>query len=176
MGVDGRYGLIIDGREMLDGPTYAVKFPWDGHEVTRVVLADREHVKRAVDAAEAAGDAARRTPLWRRAELLDTVANRMIAMREELATLVTYEVGKTLKDSRVEVDRAASTLHFAADATRSLHDTTIPLDAMKGGEGRLAAVVREPVGVIAAITGFNFPLLLACHKVGPAIGGATRWS
>lgn len=165
------YGLVINGREVLDGPTFPVPFPWDGSHVTRVVLADRQQVTQAVGAAEAAGEVARRLPLWRRAEILDAVAGELAQRREELAVLVTHEVGKPIKDSRAEVDRSVSTLHFAADATRALHDATIPLDAMKGGEGRFGAVVREPVGIIAAITGFNFPLLLACHKVGPAIGG-----
>ncbi len=165
------YGLVINGREVLDGPTFPVAFPWDGSHVARVVLADRQQVTEAVGAAESAGEVARRLPLWRRAEILDAVARELAQRREELAVLVTHEVGKPIKDSRVEVDRSVSTLHFAADATRALHDATIPFDAMKGGEGRLGAVVREPVGIIAAITGFNFPLLLACHKVGPAIGG-----
>jgi acyl-CoA reductase-like NAD-dependent aldehyde dehydrogenase len=89
--------------------------------------------------------------------------------REECARIIAMEAAKPLKAARGEVDRTIMTYTFAAQEARRLYGETVPMDAAPGGEGRIAYTVKEPLGVIAAITPFNFPMNLVAHKVGPAI-------
>ena len=108
-------------------------------------------------------------PAHKRGAILNTMAGLVQSHAEELAKLMTLECGKPMKYTRGEAMRAVDTFNFAADEARRLHGETIPLDAASGGVGKIGYYVRVPVGVIAAITPFNFPLNLAVHKIAPAI-------
>ena len=88
----------------------------------------------------------------------------------ELAELLALETGKPIKEARVEADRGQQTLIASAIAARELAGEAIPIDAAPAGKGRMAMTIREPLGIIGAITPFNLPLNLALHKVGPALG------
>jgi acyl-CoA reductase-like NAD-dependent aldehyde dehydrogenase len=126
-------------------------------------------VDAAIAAAARAAPVMAEMPAHRRAEILSGVAARLTARREEFARTIAAEAGKALKYARIEVDRAASTFTFAAEEARRIHGETIPLDAVPVGEGYFGFYHRRPVGVVAAITPFNFPLNLVAHKVAPAL-------
>jgi acyl-CoA reductase-like NAD-dependent aldehyde dehydrogenase len=145
-----------------------VRSPYDGHEIDRVPACDASHVDRAVAAAVAAR---RETPLaaWKRAEILDRAAAAIGERHEYLAQIIAEEAAKPIKTARVEARRAISTFTFAAAEARSLSGEMVPIDASDVGEGKLAFTLRVPIGVVGAISPFNFPLNLVAHKVAPAI-------
>jgi acyl-CoA reductase-like NAD-dependent aldehyde dehydrogenase len=157
------------GNERIGGPeTIAVYAPYDGTELARVPRCGLEEVDRAV-AAAAAALAEDPLPPWRRAAVLDTAARLLEERVEEFARIIAAEAAKPLKTARVEARRAVSTFTFAAVAARTLAGEMVPIDAAEVGEGRLAFTLRVPIGVVGAITPFNFPLNLVAHKVAPAI-------
>lgn len=144
-----------------------VRSPYDGRIVGHVPMCDSSDVSRAVDSARGALN--RGLPAWKRAEILDKAAVSLSNHRERFASLISDESCKPVRTARVEVDRAISTFQFSAAQARSLSGEVVPMDASQSGEGRLGFTIRVPIGVIAAITPFNFPLNLVVHKVGPAI-------
>ena len=119
-------------------------------------------------AAKAALDAGP-LPAWKRAEILDRAAHRCSERVEELAQIIATESAKPIKTARVEAQRAVSTFTFAAVAARTLAGEMVPMDASAAGEGKLAFTLRVPIGVVGAISPFNFPLNLVAHKLAPAI-------
>jgi acyl-CoA reductase-like NAD-dependent aldehyde dehydrogenase len=149
------------------GETRTVRSPWDGSAVAAVPVVTADETRTAIDAAAAA----MREPLaaHERAEILDRAAAIIRDRREELARLLAREIGKPLKQALVEVDRCVQTLTFSAVEARTLSGRGIAVDAHPGGVGRRGHTIRVPVGVVGAITPFNFPLNLAAHKVAPAI-------
>lgn len=165
------YPIYIGGKWVNTEETYTLEFPYNGEAFAKVALATPKEAEEAVNQALSAKKAMAELPLWKRAEILNRAADLLMERQDQIAELLVYETGKILRDTKAEVGRAASTLRFSAEAARSLQGEMIPIDAMQGGEGRLTFTVREPIGVVGAITGFNFPLLLAAHKVGPAIAG-----
>ena len=94
---------------------------------------------------------------------------RSAARHEEVARLISDEAGKPLKAARVEAARAMSTYTFAAVEARKLAGEMVPMDAAQAGEGKLAFTLRRPIGVVGAISPFNFPLNLVAHKIAPAL-------
>lgn len=167
-GAAGVVPILVAGEEVRTDVTKAVRSPWDGSELAAVPVAGAEETRAAL---EAAHEAMTRSPLpaHRRGEVLERAAQTVRERREELAGLLVREVGKPLKQALVEVDRCVQTLTFSAIEARTLAGEGIPIDAHPAGEGRRGFTIRVPIGVIGAITPFNFPLNLAAHKVGPAI-------
>ncbi|MMZ55087.1 Sulfoacetaldehyde dehydrogenase [compost metagenome] len=108
-------------------------------------------------------------PAHQRASILNELARLLAEREEEVARIIALEAAKPIAMARAEVARSVETYKFAAEEAKRIHGETIPLDAAPGGESRVAYTVREPLGVIGAITPFNFPLNLVAHKVGPAI-------
>jgi acyl-CoA reductase-like NAD-dependent aldehyde dehydrogenase len=145
-----------------------VRSPYDGAEVGRVPKHTPDDVDRAV---RAAAQALRDEPLppWRRAEILERAARLLAERAEDFARITAREAAKPLKTARIEAKRAVSTFTFAAVEARRLTGDMVPVDAAEIGEGRLAFTLRVPVGVVAAISPFNFPLNLVAHKLAPAI-------
>jgi acyl-CoA reductase-like NAD-dependent aldehyde dehydrogenase len=127
-----------------------------------------EEVDRAVGVAAAVH---RKGPMsaWRRAEVLDAAARLLAARRDEFARTIALEAAKPIKTARIEAERAVSTFQFAAAEARTLTGDMVPLDASSPGEGRLGFTLRLPIGVVGAISPFNFPLNLVAHKLAPAI-------
>jgi len=159
----------FSGNGTADDPgTITVRAPFDGSELASVPKCGPAEVDRAVAAAKAAHDAAPLPP-WRRAEILDTAARLLGGRTEEFARTIAAESAKPLKAARIEARRAVSTITFAAAAARTLAGEMVPVDAAQVGEGRLAFTLRLPLGVVGAISPFNFPLNLVAHKVAPAI-------
>jgi len=163
------YKLLIDGQWVDAGPVMEVKNKYDGKVVGTLPTARKEDVEAAIDAAERAEDVMADMPAYKRAEILLKTAALLRERFDDLAKTIAAEAGKALKYARAEVDRAISTFTIASEEAKRLHGETIPLDAVPAGEGYFGFWVRRPVGVIAAISPFNFPLNLVAHKVAPAL-------
>src|SRR6476619_1952301 len=159
--------LFVSGEWIETGDWLEVRSPYSGDVVGRVGKAGADETRRAIDAAELA----MREPLpaHKRAEILVRVAGALGRRHEETARLISDEAGKPLKAARVEASRAMSTYTFAAVEARKLAVEMVPMDAAQAGEGKLAFTLRRPIGVVGAISPFNFPLNLVAHKIAPAL-------
>jgi acyl-CoA reductase-like NAD-dependent aldehyde dehydrogenase len=162
--------MLWTNGENVDTEKYRPLYnPFNGEKIADVAEASIQDVVRAIDAAEGAASAMAGMEAHKRADILQKVADFIQEDREECARIIAEESSKPLKAARAEVDRTIMTYSFASQEARRIHGETIPLDAAPGGEGRVAYTVKEPLGVIAAITPFNFPMNLVAHKVGPAL-------
>jgi acyl-CoA reductase-like NAD-dependent aldehyde dehydrogenase len=159
--------LLIGGEWVETGEWQEVRSPYSGDVVGRVPKGGADETRRAIDAAEAA----MREPLpaHKRAEILVRVAGALGRRHEEVARLISDEAGKPLKAAKIEASRAMSTYTFSAVEARKLTGEMIPMDASQAGEGKLAFTLRRPLGVVGAISPFNFPLNLVAHKIAPAL-------
>jgi acyl-CoA reductase-like NAD-dependent aldehyde dehydrogenase len=163
------YKLFIDG-QWVGGEEYLeVQNKYTLETIGVLPKARREQVEAAIAAAERAAPIMADMPPYRRSEILGRAAGLIRERREELARTIAAEAGKALKYARIEADRANSTFSIAAEEAKRIHGETLPLDAVPAGEGYFGFWVRRPVGVIAAISPFNFPLNLVAHKVAPAL-------
>jgi glyceraldehyde-3-phosphate dehydrogenase (NADP+) len=151
--------------------TIVVVNPSSGEEVGTVPAGTAADIDIAVRQAQAGVEEMRRMPLHRRAEILAATGQILLRETETLARLITAEAGKTIRETRAEVARAAGIFQLAAEETRRLHGETVPFDAMASGVGRTGYWTRVPLGVVGAITPWNVPLALAAHKIAPALGG-----
>ena len=158
--------LLVGGDWIETGEWIEVRSPYDGQVVGRVPKAGADETRRAIDAAEEA----MRTPLaaHKRAEILVKITAGIARRHEEAARLICAEAGKPIKTARVEASRAMSTYTFSAVEARKLGGEMVPMDAAQAGEGKLAFALRLPIGVVGAISPFNFPLNLVAHKLAPA--------
>jgi acyl-CoA reductase-like NAD-dependent aldehyde dehydrogenase len=163
------YKLLVAGEWIDDSSTLPVLDKYTGEVIATVPAASRETVERAIAAAHAAFPAYAKTPAHVRFRILEKTARLLDQYKEEIATLICREAGKAWKYSLGEVARGAETFQFAAEEAKRIHGETVPMDASAAGEGRMGFYVRSPVGVVAAITPFNFPLNLVAHKVGPGL-------
>lgn len=163
------YKLLIDGQWGGSGTPLEVKNKYSGATVGVINTATKEDLNRAIDAAERAEDVMADMPAYKRADILMRAAYLLRDNVEDMAKTIAAEAGKALKFARAEAERAVSTFTFAAEEAKRLHGETLPLDAAPAGEGFFGFWTRRPVGVIAAISPFNFPLNLVAHKVAPAL-------
>ena len=161
--------FYLAGKPMQAVETLRVVNPFDGSMVGRTWLAGDTEFDVAADAAVAAAPLMRRLPAYARASILITASREIERRKEEIARTLAAEAGKPIKDARIETDRAAMTFHVAAEEARRLGGEYVPMDLAPHGAGRLAIVKRFPVGPVAAISPFNFPLNLTAHKIAPAI-------
>ena len=159
--------LLVNGEWIETGDWIDVHSPFSGDAVGRVAKAGSEETTRAIDAAESA--MSEPLPAHKRAELLVRVAGSLGKRHDEVARTISDEAGKPMKAARVEAARAMSTYTFAAVEARKLAGEMVPMDASQAGTGKLAFTLRRPVGVVAAISPFNFPLNLVAHKIAPAL-------
>jgi len=144
--------------------------PYDGQVVSTAPICDAEDTEKALQIAKSAAKEAAQVPLSRRILWLEDVAKRLIEAKEDFALMLTREVAKPIAFSRIEVERCAETIKITAMELAGLHGETIPTDIMPSGKRTMAYYRREPVGVVACITPFNFPLNLVAHKIAPALG------
>ncbi|HWH55072.1 MAG TPA: aldehyde dehydrogenase family protein [Gaiellaceae bacterium] len=159
--------LLIAGEWVETGEWIEVASPYSGETVGRVPKAGAGETLRAIDAAEQA--MAEPLPAHKRAEILVRVAGYLGKRHDEVARTISDEAGKPMKAARVEAARAMSTYTFAAVEARKLAGEMVPMDASQAGEGKLAFTLRRPIGVVGAISPFNFPLNLVAHKLAPAL-------
>lgn len=171
---DARAPLLIAGRLVppSTGAWRDVIDPSRGTALGQVAVGGADDARAAVDAAAEVEERWGSTPAHARAAILRELARRVVLDREVLARLIAHEVGKPIVDARTEVDRAAGVYGVAAEETRHLGGESFPADAYptpEGNESRMLFTVRDPVGVVVAISPFNFPLNLLSHKVAPAL-------
>lgn len=146
-----------------------IKSPYNGEVIAAVAQADEKAIDTAIAiAAETFKTVMSKMPAHRRSEILDKTAKLLSENHEDLARTIAQEGGKPIKDARIEVSRAIGTFQIAAEEALRLNGEQLPMDRQPGNEGRIGIVLREPIGVVAAITPFNFPINLVAHKLAPA--------
>ncbi len=160
-------GLLIGGEWVETGDWLEVRSPYDGSLVGRAAKGGAAETRRAVDAAERA--MTEPLPAHERAAILDRMARAVDERSEEVARTISAEAGKPMKAARVEASRAVSTFTMSAVEARKLAGDVVPMDASPAGTGKLAFTLRVPIGIVGAISPFNFPFNLVAHKVAPAL-------
>jgi acyl-CoA reductase-like NAD-dependent aldehyde dehydrogenase len=171
-----RRGLIIGDQEIFTDADFPVRDKFTGEVIANVAKARKENVDQAVETALQTFNNDQLTP-YKRYEILKRASEILKDRKEEVALTIAREVGKTITDARGEVDRGVQTLILSSEEAKRIAGEVLPISASPGAENRVAYTIRAPIGVIAAITPFNFPFNLACHKIGPAIaaGNTTVW-
>ena len=163
------HGLFMDGRWIEDGDLVEVRAPYDGILVGRVTQARHEHTEAAIAASVKAFGTTKRLPAFERQRVLRRIAQQITERRDEFSRTLAQEAGKPIKLARIEVDRAIFIFNVAAEEATRIYGEYLPLDWQEFTAGRWGIVKRFPLGPIAGITPFNFPLNLVAHKVAPAI-------
>jgi len=164
--------LIQFSGKWHDRPTkLEVRHPYDGSVVDTVPVATAADVDAALAGAVQGAAIMRKLPGFERFQILRRAADAMLARRDELGRLISLEEGKTLAEGVFEASRAAETIELSAEEAKRLGGEVLPMDGAPGGAGKFGFTLRAPCGVVVAITPFNFPLNLVCHKVGPALAG-----
>jgi acyl-CoA reductase-like NAD-dependent aldehyde dehydrogenase len=165
----GTQGFFVDGKWIEDGDPVEIRAPYDGSVIASVFQGRREHAEAAIAAAVKAFGTTRRLPAFERQRVLRRVSENISERKQEFASTMAQEAGKPIKAARTEVERAIFTFNVAAEESTRLYGEYLPLDWQEFTAGRWGIVRRFPLGPIAGITPFNFPLNLVAHKVAPAI-------
>ena len=163
------FPFYLAGKPSRSNKPLDVINPYDGTTVGRTWLAGPAEFEAAANEAVAAVPRLRDLPSYERGAILSRISTMLAERREEVARIVATEVGKAIRDALTETDRAAMTFQVAAEEARRLHGEVLPLDLAPHGRGRIGIVRRFPIGPVAAISPFNFPLNLSAHKIAPAI-------
>src|ERR1700751_3200597 len=163
------HGFFVDGHWVEDGDVVEVKSSFDGTVIGRIFQGRRQHAEAAIAAAVKAFGTTRRLPTFERQRVLRRVSEGIMQRKEEFSRTLSQEAGKPIKAARTEVERAIFTFSVAAEESTRIYGEYLPLDWQEYTAGRWGIVKRFPIGPIAGITPFNFPLNLVAHKVAPAI-------
>lgn len=161
--------MYIGGKWVRCGEPHTIGLPYDGTPVGRFYGANAAMVADAIEAAREGARAMRRLSNFERADLLVRMMEIVRRDLSEFARLICCETGKPIREARGEAERALQTMIASAEVARTFCGEVVPMDAAPIGKGRMAITVREPLGVIGAVTPFNVPFNLMMHKVGPAL-------
>ena len=161
--------MLIAGEWVEKKTCIEVTNPFDGAVIDTVPCADASDVEAALEGAVRGAEAMRRLSARERSEILAKAACLLRERSADVARAIASEVGKTVREAEIEVERAGQTIVIASEEAKRIGGEMIPFDASPGGETKMGFYIRVPVGVVLAITPFNVPLNLACHKVAPAI-------
>ncbi|GAB3054323.1 aldehyde dehydrogenase family protein [Virgibacillus ainsalahensis] len=164
-------GSIINGKELSNSQnTLDVINPYTRETVEEIALASQNEVEVAINNAfDTFHSIMKKMPAYERSDILRKTADLLEERSEKFAQTIRKEAGKPIQSSRGEVQRAVQVIRFASEEAKHIAGEVIPMDGAVGGEGRLGLVKRIPLGVVGAITPFNFPLNLSLHKIAPAI-------
>jgi len=162
-------GFLVDGKWLESGDIVEIKSPYDGSVVGTVFQGRREHAEAAIAAAVKAFGTTRRLPAFERQRVLKRVAQGIGERKEEFSRTLSQEAGKPIKAARTEVESAIFTFTVAGEESTRGYGEYLPLDWQEYTAGRWGIVRRFPLGPIAGITPFNFPVNLVAHKLAPAI-------
>lgn len=157
-------GAWVEGKEKIE-----VLNPFDGSVIDTVPKATSQDVQTALASAARGAEAMAKLTAYQRYQILHKASELMTERLEDLGRTITLEEGKVIAEGRGEAARAQETVTLSAEEAKRLNGETLPLDAASNGAGKFGFTLRIPCGVVAAITPFNFPLNLVCHKVGPAL-------
>jgi len=163
------YKTLLNGKWVESSETVDVVDKFSGEVFAKVPKCNENMVNEAITGAKSIFNDFKKYPAHKRAEILEKTYYKILERENEIAEIICREAGKAWKYSINEVQRGAETFKFASEEAKRIHGETIPLDASKFGENRKGYFIREPIGVVGAITPFNFPLNLVAHKVAPAI-------
>ena len=163
------HGFFVDGRWTEDGEAIEIHAPYDGSLIARVIQGRSEHAEAAIAAAVKAFGTTKRLPAFERQRVLRQISAAIARRKEEFAHTLAQEAGKPIKAARTEVERAIFTFNVAAEESTRIYGEFLPLDWQEYTAGRWGIVRRFPLGPVAGITPFNFPLNLVAHKIAPAI-------
>jgi acyl-CoA reductase-like NAD-dependent aldehyde dehydrogenase len=163
------HGFYLAGKWVEDGTPVEILAPYDRAPLAIVYQATRAHAEQAIAAAVRAFGTTRKLPAFERQRVLRSIAQHITSRKDEFARTLAQEAGKPLKTARTEIERAIFTFTVAAEETTRIHGEYLSLDWQQFTSGRWGIVKRFPVGPVAGITPFNFPLNLVAHKVAPAI-------
>ena len=161
--------MLIGGKWVGKDETIPVTNPFNEEVIDQVPRSDPQDVDHAMASAVRGAEQMAELSAQERYQILRRAAEGITAQAEELAQTMAREVGKTIREARGEVSRTIQTFTFAAEEAKRIYGEGIPMDAAPGGENKLGFTIRVPVGVVVAITPFNFPVNLAAHKVAPAL-------
>src|SRR5947199_434417 len=162
-------GFFLDGKWIEEGDIVEIKAPYDGNVIANVFQGRREHAEAAIKAAVKAFGTTRRLPAFERQRVLRRVSQSISERKDEFSRTLAQEAGKPIKSARTEVERAIFTFNVAAEESTRVYGEFLPLDWQEYTAGRWGIVRHFPLGPVAGITPFNFPLNLVAHKVAPAI-------
>ncbi|MGH2557466.1 MAG: aldehyde dehydrogenase family protein, partial [Thermomicrobiales bacterium] len=163
------YPIFLAGAWVETDRPLDVINPYNGDTVGTTFLASREHLEQAITAAERVYPRLATMPTYERVKLLQAFAGKLRDRRDDIARLISLEAGKPIKEAEVEADRGVFTVETAAEEAKRIEGDVMPLDLLPSSKGRFGIVRRFPIGPIAGISPFNFPLNLALHKVAPAL-------
>ena len=161
--------MLIGGKHITCDDLLEVKNPYDGEVIDTVPIAHRQIAQMAIESANDAKELLTEMSAFKVSNKLFNVVEMLEEKREEFARLLSLEVGKPINEALVEVDRSIETLRLSAEEAKRIYGESVPLDAGLNGKGFFAFTQRLPLGVVAAITPFNYPLNLTIHKIAPAI-------
>ena len=164
-----RTELLLGGQWVSKEERLPVVYPYTGEKVAEVSKADEQDVYKAIELAKEGFEEISSLTPYERYQILMKASQILSARAEEFAKALVLEVGKTIREARTEVQRAIQTLIFSAEEAKRIGGEVIPIDAHPNGKGKVGFYMREPVGIVSAITPFNFPLNLSMHKVAPAL-------
>lgn len=160
--------LWINGKWVDAKNSYTLTSPFSGEVIAKVAKASIQDVEHAIEGAHQAFLSFKKTTAYERAEILYKVVEIMRGRKNEFAKILALEAGKPLSAGLQEIDRTIATYQFSAEAAKQSMGETVPLDAAPGTKDRIGYTKRVPIGVVSAITPFNFPFNLVAHKLGPA--------
>ena len=163
------YKIYVAGEFLESSEPLEVRNPYDNSLVAQTFVAQKEHLEKAIEKGVAVEEEMKNLPVFKRYEALQTIANQLLENKEELALLLASESGKPMRYALGEIDRAAQTFIIASEEAKRLPKEYFSLDWTAPGQGKEALVKYFPVGLMAGIAPFNFPLNLAVHKIAPAI-------
>lgn len=169
VGVAEKKHLFINGGNVKAADYAPLYSPYSGEKIAEIAMADEQLTKAAIQSAFDAFQVFSKMPAFERAAILEKVVVLLKERADQAAELIARESAKPISFAKGEVSRTIETYKFAAEEAKRIHGETIPFDAAPGGVGRTGYTLRKPIGVIGAITPFNFPMNLVAHKVGPAI-------
>jgi acyl-CoA reductase-like NAD-dependent aldehyde dehydrogenase len=160
--------LWINGKPVATEKYQALYNPYSGEQITQIAIASSQDVDKAIQAAEEATSIMKKMPAFQRSLILEKVSNLLEGKKQQAASILVQEASKPISAALLEIERTIQTYRFAADEAKQLKGEVIPMDAAAGGVGRMGFTRREPLGIIGAISPFNFPFNLVAHKIGPA--------
>ncbi len=161
--------MIIANRHRSSAAAATIRSPYDGAEVGTHPLATAADIDAAIEANLSASVACRRMPAYERAACLRRIADALEADRDAFAQLLAREAGKPIGQARLEIERACFVFRDGAEEATRIGGEVLPLDVLPAAQGRMGFTRRVPLSPVAAITPFNFPVLLAAHKIAPAL-------